>query len=93
MFSTERRDGSDDLKQRIFKRAQELWTRDRCPEGLADEYSEAARDDVMQEVVKKRRRAARGGATDVVDVASRGSFPASDAPAWTPLTGPGSTKR
>jgi phosphosulfolactate synthase (CoM biosynthesis protein A) len=47
VFSTERRDESD-LKQRICKRA--LWTGDGCPEGLADEYSEAARDDIVQEL-------------------------------------------
>jgi hypothetical protein len=79
VFSTERRDESD-LKQRICKRA--LWTGDGCPEGLADEYSEAARDDIVQELVRKRN-----GAIDVVDVAGHGSFPASDAPAWTPLRG------
>jgi hypothetical protein len=62
MFSTEQHAHDPGLRQRIIERAYKLWVKDGCPEGLADEYAEAARDLVVEEdAAGQTQRMSRSG--------------------------------
>jgi hypothetical protein len=56
MFTAEQWEHDPNLRRWIIERAYGLWRKDGCPEGLADEHSEAARDLVLAEDHKSTRR-------------------------------------
>ncbi len=68
----------NDLDQRVRERAYQLWEQAGRPDGRHDEFWHQARGEVAPEDVK-------------VDVAMEDTFPASDPPAHSGITGPGTT--
>jgi hypothetical protein len=72
-------DTTQELEQRIRERAYFLWEKDGCPDGHADQYWERAR---AIEIARERndRR---------IDIEGDGSFPASDPPSHSGITGVG----
>ena len=64
-----------DLTQRIRERAYDLWQRDGCPAGQADRHWQRASDDE------------HATAELLVDIEEEDSFPASDPPSRSVVTG------
>ena len=71
-------------QEKVRARAHALWEREGCPEGRAEHFWLMAEEELRAE----RRRP--GGwldypwTEDMVDEALKGTFPASDPPAWVP---------
>ena len=70
----------DEPEQRTRERAYLLWERAGCPEGKADEFwAQARRDEAVGAAAEDER----------VDEEGQESFPASDPPSHTGITGEG----
>jgi Protein of unknown function (DUF2934) len=70
-------DKKQELEQRIRERAYFLWERDGCPDGYAEQYWERASE----------IEAAREGDDRRIDIEGEDSFPASDPPSHSGITG------
>ena len=71
----------DDPERRIRERAYALWERAGRPDGRADEFWQQAR--------AEEARAAAAAEEERIDEEARESFPASDPPSHTGITGEG----
>jgi Protein of unknown function (DUF2934) len=80
---------SASLEHRIHERAYSLWQRAGCPDGRDREFAERAprQEDIGQPAPQPTRR--EGQKTGLIDQASSDSFPASDPPSISRITGPG----
>ncbi|MDR3530078.1 MAG: DUF2934 domain-containing protein [Rhodopila sp.] len=76
-------DTKQDFEQRIRERAYFLWQQDGCPDGHADQHWERARD----------IEAAREGDDRRIDIEGEDSFPASDPPSHSRITGDAPRRR
>lgn len=72
----------DDLEHRIRERAYALWQQAGSPDGRQDEFWHQARQELSGDEHG-------GGDRETVRRESEESFPASDAPSTTGMTGPG----
>ena len=70
-------DPQQEFEQRVRERAYFLWQQDGCPDGLADRYWQQARW-IEEEREKYENR---------IDTEEEDSFPASDPPSHTGITG------
>jgi hypothetical protein len=72
-------DTKQELEQRIRERSYFLWEQDGCLDGHADQYWERAREIEV----------AREGDDRHIDIEGEDSFPASDPPSHSGITGDG----
>jgi hypothetical protein len=75
-------DAQDDPERRTRERAYALWERAGRPDGRADEFWQQAR-------AEEARAAATAAAEERIDEEARESFPASEPPSRTGVTGEG----